>query len=83
MKQNVTTDISSEQIPTLVNLAPLLSSDRVLVVGFDRGYRLGTVAEGSLRPDVDRIRAAVQQALTDPAAIDPELGVKPAAEACG
>jgi hypothetical protein len=54
-----------------------------MVVGFARGYRLGTAAEGSLRPDVDLIRAAVQQALTNPGAIDPDLGMKPAAEACG
>lgn len=82
VKENLTTDISPEQIPALVNLAPLLSSERVLVVGFDRRYRLGTVAEDSLRPDVDRIRAAVQQAITDPTAIDPELGLTAAAEAC-
>jgi LCP family protein required for cell wall assembly len=83
VNENVTTDISPEQIPALVNLAPLLSSERVLVVGFARGYRLGSAAEGSLRPDIDRIRAAVQQALTDPEAIDSDLGMKPAAEACG
>jgi LCP family protein required for cell wall assembly len=83
LKENVTTDISSEQIPSLVNLGALLSSERVMVVGFDRGYRIGTVAEGSLRPDVDKIRAAVQQALVDPSALDPDLGMKPAAEACG
>lgn len=83
VKEHVTTDISPDQIPALVNLAPLLSSDRVLVVGFDRGYRLGTVADGSARPDVDRIRAAVQQAITNPGAVDPELGITPASEACG
>jgi hypothetical protein len=83
VKKNVTTDISPEQIPALLNLAPLLSSERVLVVGFARGYRLGTAAERSLRPDVDLIRAAVQQALSNPGAIDPDLGMKPAAEACG
>jgi len=82
VKENLTTDISPEQIPALVNLAPLLSSERVLVVGFDRGYRLGSVAENSLRPDVDRIRAAVQQAITDPGAVDPDLGLTAAAEAC-
>jgi LCP family protein required for cell wall assembly len=83
VKENVTTDISPEQIPALLNLAPLLSSERVLVIGFARGYRLGTTAEGSLRPNVDLIRAAVQQALTNPGVIDPDLGMKPAAEACG
>ncbi len=83
VKENLTTDIPPEHIPALVNLAPLLSSARVLVVGFERGYRLGTAAEGSLRPDVDRIRVAVQQAITNPTAIDPELGMKPASEACG
>ncbi|MEX1124999.1 MAG: LCP family protein, partial [Acidimicrobiia bacterium] len=83
VKENVTTDISPEQIPVLVNLAPVLSSERVLVVGFDRGYRLGTVAEGSLRPNVDRIRAAVQQAITNPGSVDPDLGMTPASEACG
>ena len=82
VRENLTTDIPPEQIPALVNLAPLLSSERVLVVGFDRRYRLGTVAEDSLWPDVDRIRAAVQQAITDPTAIDPELGLTAAAEAC-
>lgn len=83
VKDNVTTDISPDQIPALVSLAPVLSSERVLVIGFDRGYRLGIVAEGSLRPDVEKIRAAVQLAIADPGAVDPGLGMTSASEACG
>jgi LCP family protein required for cell wall assembly len=83
IEQNVTTDMTPEQIPDLVNLASLIATDRVVVVGFDRGYRIGKVAEGSARPDVEKIRAAVQQAITDPAALDHGLEMATAAEACG
>jgi anionic cell wall polymer biosynthesis LytR-Cps2A-Psr (LCP) family protein len=83
IEQNVTTDMTPEQIPDLVNLASLIATDRVVVVGFDRGYRIGKVAEGSARPDVEKIRAAVQQAITNPAALDHGLEMATAAEACG
>ncbi len=83
IEQNVTTDINAQLIPDLVNLAPLVATDRVWVVGFDRGYRIGSVAEGSARPDIDKIRAAVHQALTDPASLDPGLEATTASEACG
>ena len=46
IEHNVTTDITPQQIPDLVNLAPLVATDRVLVVGFDRGYRVGPVSGG-------------------------------------
>ena len=42
-------------------------------MGFDRGYRIGTVSEGSARPDIDKIRATVIQAITDPGSLDPGL----------
>ncbi len=83
IERNVTTDITPEQIPDLINLAPLLASERVLVVGFDRGFRIGPVSEGAARPDVEKIRATVQQAITDPASLDPGQGVAIASEACG
>ena len=83
IEHNVTTDITPQQIPDLVNLAPLVATDRVLVVGFDRGYRVGPVLEGSARPDIDKIRAAVNLAITDPDSLDPGLEVATASEACG
>ena len=83
LEQNVTTDIVPEQIPDLVNLAPLLATDRVLVVGFDRGFRIGPVSEGVARPDVEKIRSTVQQAIVDPGSLDPGLGMATASEACG
>ena len=82
LQQNVTTDIAPEQIPDLVNLAPLLATDRVLMVGFDRGFRIGPVSEGVAPPDVEKIRSTVQQAIVDPGSLDTGLGMATAAEAC-
>lgn len=64
LEQSVTTDIPLSKIPYIVNLAPSISSDRVVVVGFDRGYRDGRTERGLPKPDVAAIRAAVQEALS-------------------
>jgi LCP family protein required for cell wall assembly len=64
IEQSVTTDIPLSKIPYIVNLAPIISSDRVVVVGFDRGYRDGWTENGLPKPDVAAIRAAVQEALS-------------------
>jgi LCP family protein required for cell wall assembly len=64
IEQSVTTDIPLSKIPYIVNLAPNISSDRMVVVGFDRGYRDGRTEKGLPKPDVAAIRAAVQEALS-------------------
>ncbi|MGH8916554.1 MAG: LCP family protein [Acidimicrobiia bacterium] len=80
VERNVTTDLPLSKIPYLVNLAPSISSDRVTVVGFDRGFRDGRTANGLSKPDVEAIREAVQLALAGEA---PEgSGIAPAMSAC-
>lgn len=63
VEDNVTTDIPLSKIPYIVNLAPIVSSDRMVVIGFDRAFRDGRTANGLIRPDVGAIQAAVQSAL--------------------
>lgn len=63
VEDNVTTDIPLSKIPYIVNLAPIVSSDRMVVIGFDRAFRDGRTANGLIRPDVGAIHAAVQSAL--------------------
>ncbi|MGA7098180.1 MAG: LCP family protein [Acidimicrobiia bacterium] len=63
MKSDVTTDIPLSMIPYMVNLAPKLDPDRLVVVGFDRDYRAGYTANGLGVPDVPKIQAAVRSAL--------------------
>lgn len=56
----MTTDVRLSKIPYIVNLAPLLSTDRMVVSGFDRVFRDGRTVNGLI--DVDAIQAAVQSA---------------------
>ena len=63
IRNRVTTDIPLSKIPYIVNLAPDLAAERVIVVGFDRNYRSGLTSNGLPMPDVPRIQADVQQAL--------------------
>ena len=79
IERRVTTDIPLGKIPDIVNLAPLISSDRVVVVGFDRGYRDGTTETGLARPDIDAIQAAVQLALSGQGGNDSALATASAA----
>jgi LCP family protein required for cell wall assembly len=79
VEDNVTTDIPLSKIPYIVNLAPLVATDRVVVIGFDRGFRGGQTENGLMRPDVAAIQAAVQSALSG----DPGDGdLSPASVAC-
>lgn len=63
IRNRVTTDIPLSKIPYIVNLAPNLAAERVIVVGFDRNYRSGFTSNGLPTPDVPRIQAEVQHAL--------------------
>ncbi len=80
VEDNVTTDIPLSKIPYIVNLAPLISADRTVVIGFDRGYRDGKTGNGLNKPDVEAIRHAVQSALSGDGIANGELA--PAAAAC-
>lgn len=64
IEKRVTTDIPLTKISDIVNLAPSLDAERLIVVGFDRGYRSGRTANGLPIPDVAKIRAEVEQALS-------------------
>jgi len=79
VERRVTTDISLSKIPDMVNLAPMISSDRTVVVGFDRGYRDGRTESGLSKPDIGAIHAAVQTALAAEATSGGELPVASAA----
>jgi LCP family protein required for cell wall assembly len=63
LEDNVTTDIPLSKIPYIVNLAPMVSSDRVAVIGFDRAFRDGRTTNGLIKPDVEAIQSAVRSAL--------------------
>jgi LCP family protein required for cell wall assembly len=80
VEQSVTTDIPLSKIPYILNLAPSISSDRVVVIGFDRGFRDGRTENGLARPDVDAIRAAVQTAISGEVAAD--TGQSRASDVC-
>jgi polyisoprenyl-teichoic acid--peptidoglycan teichoic acid transferase len=80
VKRDVTTDIPLSMIPYMIDLAPLLDRDRLVVVGFDRGYRSGYTPNGLGMPDIAKIRGAVQAALDG----DWEsAGLGTAASSCG
>ncbi len=82
MTKNVTTDIPIEQLPTLVKLAPGMSMENTLVVGFGLGYRKGFTPNGLAKPDVEKIQSAVELAISDPERARIELGIPPASEFC-
>ncbi len=80
VEDNVTTDIPLSKIPYIVNLAPLVSTDRTVVIGFDRGFRDGRTKNGLIRPDVAAIQAAVESALSGEGVASG--GLVSAAQAC-
>ncbi|MGH8949973.1 MAG: LCP family protein [Acidimicrobiia bacterium] len=80
IRNRVTTDIPLSKIPYIVNLAPNLAAERVIVVGFDRNYRSGFTSNGLPTPDVPRIQAEVQNALV--AQIPEDSGLSFASGAC-
>lgn len=79
IERNVTTDIPLSAIPYLVNLAPAIDPDRVVVVGFDRAYRAGYSVDGLGIPDVAKIQATVRAALDGRHS---EVGLDTAGPAC-
>lgn len=81
VKENVTTDISVDEVPDLVRLLLQVDSRRISLIGFDATWSRGFTTSGHPIPDVERIRATVRQVVegsSDTAA----MGVKPADEAC-
>ncbi len=83
VKNSVSTDISLNELPYLINLAPRVSGDRTTVVGFDLEYRSGEVtASGFYKPDVERIQSVVRQAVSGDWEGGP-VDLLTATEACG
>ncbi len=84
VEENVLTDIPIELLPDLIELAGDVDATDALVVGFGPpDWIVGRTSDRYPIPDVDKIREAVQLAITDPEAARIEYGLTAAAEACG
>lgn len=79
LETHLTTDLPVDLVPDLVRLAALVEAGEIRSIGFDPTWGLGRNSAGYPIPDVDRIRAAVHQTITDPAT----AAVPIAADACG
>ena len=80
--QNVTTDMTADELSSLMKLAPKISMDDTLVLGFEDDYRKGYTSKGLAKPDTEKIREAVELVITDPERARIELGIQAASEAC-
>jgi LCP family protein required for cell wall assembly len=77
---HVATDIPVDRLPDLLRLRDLVDLDALVTVGFGPPRYQGT----DKRPDVERIRTVVQQALDDPASLRGEqAGAEGLREVCG
>lgn len=64
IESSVSTDISSSQLPFLINFAPTVQSDGIVFVGFDVDYRTGAyTATGSPIADVPLIQETVRRVI--------------------
>jgi LCP family protein required for cell wall assembly len=81
IEKRVTTDMPLSKIPSIVYLAASVDTERVIVVGFDRGYRNGQTANGLAIPNVAKIQAEVQLALNGQ--VPEGSGLTAASSACG
>ena len=82
VKNSVSTDISLNELPYLINLAPRVSSERTTVVGFDLGYRSGELtSRGFNKPDVEKIQSVVRQVVSGDWETGP-IDLPTATEAC-
>jgi anionic cell wall polymer biosynthesis LytR-Cps2A-Psr (LCP) family protein len=83
IETSMSTDITINDLPYLINLAPSLSSDRITVVGFDLDYRSGErTSRGYATPDVAKIQGAVQQVVSGNWDTGP-IKLTSAEQACG
>ncbi len=84
VEENVLTDIPVEALPDLIELAGAVDATDALVVGFGPpDWIVGRTSDRYPIPDVEKMRAAVQLAITDPEAARVEYGLTAAADACG
>ncbi len=84
IEENVITDIPLDALPDLIELAARVDATNALVVGFGPpDWITGRTPGRYPIPDVDKIRAAVHLAITDPDAARVEYGLTEAGEACG
>jgi LCP family protein required for cell wall assembly len=79
---HLTTDLPLDVVPELIRLLPRVSAADIRVVGFDPEWSSGRTEAGYSVPDIERIRAAVKQAITNPDSAA-SLGVYTATDACG
>lgn len=61
VETHVTTDLPLEFLPGLIRLLPEVTAGDIRVIGFDHAWRIGRSDAGHVIPDVERIRAAVDE----------------------
>ena len=60
VQNNVSTDIPSSMLPFLINFAPTVDANELIVIGLDIEYRDGTTGENGLpNADIPRIQSTV------------------------
>lgn len=67
VESHVTTDLPVDLVPDLITLADRVEAGSIRAVGFGPSWGLGRNQRGYVVPDVERIRAAVQEVLAEPA----------------
>jgi LCP family protein required for cell wall assembly len=82
IEENVTTDMSLDQVPDLVRLLLEIDAGRTKVIGFDSTWSVGWTDTGNPIPDVKRIRQTVRQVIESSDVGDLPAG-STASEACG
>ncbi len=78
-QENVDTDIPFDALPDLIRLLGVVDMENAIAVGFTPPD--WTI--GGTRPDIPKIREAVQLAITDPAAAVELFGVEETGSSCG
>ncbi len=66
METHLTTDLPLELVPDLIRLVPEVSAGDIRVIGFDHTWRLRRNSRGYAIPDIERIRAAVDEIVNHP-----------------
>jgi len=82
-KEHVVTDIPQDRLADLVELVPLVDSDRIATLRITRGvYQTGS-APGRVYYDVNRIYTDAWELMTDPVAAQERLGLSSLDDTCG
>lgn len=82
IESSVSTDIPINDLPYLINLAPKITREATVVVGFDSEYRSGELTEkGYAIPDLEKIQTLVRSVLAGET--ESSTALSTAADSCG